>query len=117
MIPRKFWLDEWEKQAIIAYYLEHEREGYRRVTFMMLDADVVAVSPSSTYRVLKAAGLMRKWERKQSKKGRGSISPYRLTSIGISTFLTSIYAEHSTISAVSWMAIAVTLCTGKYVSR
>jgi putative transposase len=27
-------------------------EGYRRLTFMMLDADVVAVSPSSVWRVL-----------------------------------------------------------------
>ncbi|GMU39049.1 MAG: hypothetical protein AMXMBFR22_32400 [Phycisphaerae bacterium] len=31
-------------------------EGYRRLAFMMLDADVVAVSPSSGYRVLKQAG-------------------------------------------------------------
>jgi len=75
MIPRRFWLEEWEKQAIIAYYLEHQCEGYRRVTFMMLDADVVAVSPSSTYRVLKHAGLMRKWDRKKSKKGSGFQQP------------------------------------------
>ena len=32
-------------------------EGYWRFTYMMLDADVVADSPSSVYRVLKAAGL------------------------------------------------------------
>jgi len=75
MIPRRFWLEAWEKQAIIAYYLEHQNEGYRRVTFMMLDADIVAVSPSSVYRVLKATGLMRKWERKQSKKGTGFNQP------------------------------------------
>jgi len=75
MIPRRFWLEEWEKQAIIAYYLEQQGEGYRRVTFMMLDADIVAVSPSSTYRVLKQAGLMRKWERKKSKKGSGFNQP------------------------------------------
>jgi len=74
-IPRGFWLEDWEKQAIIAYYLEHQSEGYRRVTFMMLDADIVAVSPSSTYRVLKGAGLMRKWERKKSKKGTGFNQP------------------------------------------
>jgi len=75
MIPRRFWLEAWEKQAIIAYYLEHQNEGYRRVAFMMLDADIVAVSPSSVYRVLKDAGLMRKWERKQSKKGTGFNQP------------------------------------------
>ncbi|MFQ5356723.1 MAG: IS3 family transposase [Mariprofundaceae bacterium] len=74
-IPRRFWLEEWEKQAIIAYYLEHQNEGYRRVTYMMLDADVVAVSPSSTYRVLTQAGLLRKWDRKKSKKGTGFDQP------------------------------------------
>ena len=36
----------------------HLLEGYRRLTFMMLDADQVACSPASTYRVLKAAGLL-----------------------------------------------------------
>jgi hypothetical protein len=46
-IPRDFWLEPWEKQAIIGFHREHPLEGYRRLTFMMLDADVVAVSPSS----------------------------------------------------------------------
>jgi len=47
-----------EKVAIISFHQEFPLEGYRRVTFMMLDRDVVAVSPSSTYRVLKGAGLL-----------------------------------------------------------
>ena len=74
-LPRNFWLDDWEKQAIIAFYLEHRKEGYRRLTFMMLDCDIVAVSSASTYRVLKEAGLMRKWNGKESKKGTGFIQP------------------------------------------
>jgi len=42
---------------------------------MMLDDDVVAVSPSSVYRVLKQAGrLDRKWQ-KPSKKGTGFVQP------------------------------------------
>ena len=44
-VPRDFWLQPWEKQAIIGFHREHPLEGYRRLTFMMLDADVVAVSP------------------------------------------------------------------------
>jgi hypothetical protein len=32
-------------------------QGYRRLTFMVLDADVVACSPASVYRVLKGACL------------------------------------------------------------
>ena len=57
-IPRNFWLEEWEKAAIIAFHDLHPSEGYRRLTYMMLDADVVAVSASSVYRVLKAAGKL-----------------------------------------------------------
>ncbi len=54
-LPRWTWLQDWEKQAILAYRQGHRDEGYRRLAFMMLDADVVAVSPSSVYRVLKSA--------------------------------------------------------------
>jgi transposase InsO family protein len=49
-VPRDFWLEDWEKQAIIAFHLKNPLEGYRRLTFMMLDADIVAVSPSSVWR-------------------------------------------------------------------
>ena len=58
-LPRTGWLLAWEKQAIIAYARQHREEGYRRLTYMMLDANRVAVSPSSVYRVLKEAGLLR----------------------------------------------------------
>ena len=46
--PRDFWLEPWERERIIAYYLAHSRDGYRRLTFMMLDEHIVAVSPSTT---------------------------------------------------------------------
>src|SRR3989304_2390309 len=42
---------------------------------MMLDADIVAVSPATTYRVLVEAGLLRRWNRTPSKKGRGFQPP------------------------------------------
>ncbi len=71
-IPRDFWLEEWEKQAIVNFHLKNPLEGYRRLTFMMLDADIVAVSPSSVlpqavttlwlWRVLGEAGLLAKWK-------------------------------------------------------
>jgi putative transposase len=44
---------------------------------MMLDADVVAVSPSSVYRVLRDAGLMKKHNSKPSLKGKGFDRPTR----------------------------------------
>jgi hypothetical protein len=74
-IPRDFWLEDWEKQAIIAFHLKNPLEGYRRLTFMMLDADIVAVSPASVWRVLNRAGLLRKWNGKPSKKGSGFEQP------------------------------------------
>ena len=77
LIPRDFWLEDWEKQAIVDFHLEHPLEGYRRLTFMMLDHDVVAVSPSSVYRVLSAADLLRRWNGKTSKKGTGFIQPLK----------------------------------------
>lgn len=76
-IPRHFWLAEWEKAAILAYEIDQPAEGYRRLAFMMLDENVVAVSPSSVYRVLKEAGRLNKWARKPSKKGTGFQQPLK----------------------------------------
>jgi len=42
---------------------------------MMLDADIVAVSPSSLWRVPSQAGLLSKWNGKPSKKGTGFAQP------------------------------------------
>lgn len=75
LVPRDHWLEPWEKQAILDFHERNPLNGYRRLTFMMLDQDVVAVSPSSTYRVLKAAGRLDRWNRKLSKKGTGFHQP------------------------------------------
>lgn len=75
LIPRDHWLQDWERRAIIDFHHKFPLEGYRRLTFMMLDHDVVAVSPSSTYRVLKAAGLIDTWNTKPGKKGTGFEQP------------------------------------------
>ena len=76
-IPRDFYLTDREKRSIIAYYNDHLLEGYRRLTYMMMDDDIVAVSPSSVYRVLVNAGLLRRWNRKPSKKGTGFQQPLK----------------------------------------
>jgi len=76
-IPRDFWLEDWERQEIIRFYLDHPLEGYRRLTFMMLDQDIIAISPSSTYRVLKKADLLKKWNGKKSLKGTGFVQPLK----------------------------------------
>jgi len=61
-VPRDFWLEPCEREAIIAFAAAHPVEGSRRLTCIMLDRDIVAVSPSSTYQVLKQAGLIRTWD-------------------------------------------------------
>ena len=42
---------------------------------MMLDRDLVAVSPSTTYRVLSAAGVIDRWKKTPTKKGKGFVQP------------------------------------------
>jgi len=70
-------LEESERQAILKFYDENPLEGYRRLTFMMIDRDVVAASPSSVYRVLSAAGLLTRHNQKASKKGTGFVQPLK----------------------------------------
>jgi transposase InsO family protein len=74
-IPRDTWLLDDEKQAIIQFHYDHPLEGYRRLTYMMLDAGVVAVSATSVWRVLSEAGLLRRFGRGKSKKGTGFVQP------------------------------------------
>lgn len=76
-VPRDWWLEDWEKTAIIDYHVCHPLDGYRRLAFMMLDDDVVALSPSSVYRVLKAAGCLDRRTSSPSKKGTGFVQPLR----------------------------------------
>jgi putative transposase len=76
-VPRDHWLEEWERKAIVAFHEQYPLEGYRVLAFMMLDRDVVAVSPSSVYRVLREAGLLRKWNGQPSCKGKGFHQPQR----------------------------------------
>jgi transposase InsO family protein len=73
-VPRDFWLERWEIDAIVAFHQQYPLEGYRRLCFMMLDRDIVAVSPASVYRVLRKAGLLGK-AFKPSRKGTGFIQP------------------------------------------
>jgi transposase InsO family protein len=75
LVPRDFWVEPWEKQAIIDFHDKNPLEGYRRLTFMMLDQGIVAVSPSTTYRVLSAAGRLDRWKPKPSLKGTGFVQP------------------------------------------
>jgi putative transposase len=73
--PKAHWLLPWEIESINNYRRDHMDEGYRRLSYMMLDEDVVAVSPSSVYRVLKNADLLAKKWHHQKTKGSGFTQP------------------------------------------
>ena len=74
-VPKQHWLLAEEKSAIEAYARQHPTEGYRRLSYMMLDQDVAAVSPSSVYRVLLEADLIKQWLKTPSRKGQGFDQP------------------------------------------
>jgi putative transposase len=75
LVPRDHQLEEWERQAIVAFHAAHPLEGYRRLTFMMMDADLVAASPATVYRVLKTAGCLQRWRPAKTTKGQGFQQP------------------------------------------
>jgi putative transposase len=74
-VPRDHWLTAEETTAIVNYAKEKPLDGYRRITYMMMDADIVAASPTSVYRVMKRAGLIAQWNGTPSKKGTGFVQP------------------------------------------
>ncbi len=74
-IPRDHWLEDWEREAIIRFHHEHPLNGYRRLTYMMMDADIVAISPTTVYRVLSQQGLLSRKTSKTKSKGKGFKQP------------------------------------------
>ena len=80
-IPRDHWLTDAEKQAILDYERQYPLEGYRRLTFMMLDDDVAAASPATVYRVLKSADRLQRPSPSNDRKGKGFHQPSRAPSL------------------------------------
>lgn len=75
-IPRDHWLQDWERDAILRFHYEHPLDGYRRLTYLMLDADIVAASPATVYRVLSQADVLgRRHAAKTTSKGSGFHQP------------------------------------------
>ena len=65
-----------EKHAVIGYALAHPKDGYRRLAWQMVDADVAYLSPSSVYRVLTKADLLYRWKR-SARSGEAPPKPTR----------------------------------------
>lgn len=74
-VPRTHWLDEQERAAIVSFAGANRGEGYRRLSYRMLDEGVAAASPATVHRVLREAGLSKPVERVTGRRGRGFEQP------------------------------------------
>lgn len=81
--PKEHWHTPMEEKAVLSYARKHInsneryfRDGYRRLSYRMIDEEVAALSPSSVYRILKKHGLLNPWNKKKtSSKGKGFNQP------------------------------------------
>jgi transposase InsO family protein len=65
-----------EKAAVLAYALAHPKDGYRRLTWQVIDADIAYLSESSVYRILRDAELLARWKR-STHSGQAPTKPTR----------------------------------------
>jgi putative transposase len=78
LVPRDHQLLPQEREAIIKGF--HETcpyEGYRSLTYTLMDSDTVAASPATVYRILREEGLITRSDTKPSKKGTGFDQPLK----------------------------------------
>jgi len=75
--PKACWVTNYEKELAINYYLKNHDKGYRTVAYEMIDKDIVYLKPSTLYRILKEAGVMRSRKVIRNKKGNGFRQPLR----------------------------------------
>ena len=60
--PKSHYITPEEQAAVIAFAREHLEEGYKRMAFMIADAGIAAIRPSTLYLILKDAGLIGRWK-------------------------------------------------------
>jgi putative transposase len=66
-----------EVEAVIRYALQHPRDGYRRLAYMMMDEDVACLSPSSVYRILSSEDLLYRFKQSSKSSGKYEFKPER----------------------------------------
>jgi transposase InsO family protein len=59
-----------EIEAAVTYAKSRPKDGYRRLAWMMVDEDVVYLSPSTVYRILDSHDLLYRWKRPEPGEGR-----------------------------------------------
>ena len=77
-LPKKHWLLPQERSAVVDYCQCRIEEGYRRLTYMMLDENIVAASPATIYRILKEEGLLCRWQPTTTVKKKGFDQPQNI---------------------------------------
>jgi len=64
-----------ERSAICEFALRYPKIGYRKLTWMMVDAGVACVGESTVYRVLSEADLLSRWKRSTASTGEYHFRP------------------------------------------
>jgi putative transposase len=64
-----------ERAAICEFALQYPKIGYRKLTWMMVDAGVACVGESTVYRVLSDADLLSRWKRSTVSSGEYNFRP------------------------------------------
>lgn len=64
-----------ERDAVIEYALAHPNLRHRVLAWKMVDEDVVCLSPSTVYRILREVGLIKRWEEKSKRDKGGKAKP------------------------------------------
>ena len=78
-VPKSHWATETEIMAVIEFKKANIEEGYKRLTWMMVDTNIVYLSPSTVYRILVRASLNNRWTKPTCEpKKRGFEQPVRL---------------------------------------
>jgi transposase InsO family protein len=64
-----------ERAAICQFALQYPKIGYRKLTWMMVDAGLACVGESTVYRVLSDADLLSRWKRSVASSGEYHFRP------------------------------------------
>src|ERR1017187_5212887 len=64
-----------ERAAICKFALQYPKVGYRKLTWMMVDAGIARVGESTVYRVLNEADLLSRWKRSERSSGEYHFRP------------------------------------------
>jgi transposase InsO family protein len=64
-----------ERTAICGFALQYPQIGYRKLTWMMVDAGVACAGESSVYRVLSETDLLSRWKRSRTSSGEYHFRP------------------------------------------